>query len=103
MERGIEFFFIFFIYLHASTSNSTVAFTVSFLLAFIYLVEITKSKSHHIIAMAPQTQKQWRVQGTGSFENLTFNESAEVPKLGDKDVLVKCKPKTCSGGVKHKC
>lgn len=50
--------------------------------------------------MAPQTQKQWRVQGTGSFENLTFNESAEVPKLGDKDVLVKCKAKTCSGGVK---
>lgn len=41
--------------------------------------------------MAPSTQKQWQVQGTGSFDNLKFNESASVPKLGEKDILVKCK------------
>ncbi|KAL1303532.1 hypothetical protein AAFC00_006906 [Neodothiora populina] len=39
--------------------------------------------------MAPQTQKQWKVQGTGSFDNLKFNESASVPRIGDNDVLVK--------------
>lgn len=40
--------------------------------------------------MAPQTQKQWTVQGTGSFDNLKLNEKASVPKIGDNDVLVKC-------------
>jgi hypothetical protein len=40
--------------------------------------------------MAPSTQKQWRVQGTGSFDNLKFNKEAPVPEVGDKDVLVKC-------------
>lgn len=40
--------------------------------------------------MAPTTQKQWTVQGKGSFDNLKFNESAPVPKVGDNDVLVKC-------------
>ncbi|THW59595.1 NAD(P)-binding protein [Aureobasidium pullulans] len=39
--------------------------------------------------MAPSTQKQWRVQGTGSFDNLKFNKEAPVPEVGDKDVLVK--------------
>lgn len=39
--------------------------------------------------MAPQTQQQWTVQGTGSFDNLKLNEKAEVPKIGDNDVLVK--------------
>ncbi|PNS18900.1 Quinone oxidoreductase-like protein 2 [Sphaceloma murrayae] len=39
--------------------------------------------------MAPTTQKQWTVQGKGNFDNLKFNESAAVPKIGDNDVLVK--------------
>lgn len=43
--------------------------------------------------MAPQTQKQWTVQGTGSFDNLKFNEKASVPEIGDRDVLVKCRHK----------
>lgn len=41
--------------------------------------------------MAPQTQKQWTVQGTGSFDALKLNESAKVAEVGDNDVLVKCK------------
>lgn len=40
--------------------------------------------------MAPQTQKQWTVQGTGSFDNLKLNEQAKIPELGDSEVLVKC-------------
>lgn len=38
-----------------------------------------------------QTQKQWAVAGKTGFDSLKLNESAPVPKLGDKDVLVKCK------------
>jgi len=41
--------------------------------------------------MAPSTQKQWTVQGTGSFDTLKLNDEAKVPELGDKDVLVKFK------------
>ncbi|KAK8219257.1 hypothetical protein M8818_000991 [Zalaria obscura] len=41
--------------------------------------------------MAPQTQKQWTVQGTGSFDALKLNESAKVAEVGDNDVLVKFK------------
>ncbi|KAJ9644728.1 hypothetical protein H2201_006119 [Coniosporium apollinis] len=39
--------------------------------------------------MAPQTCKQWTVEGTGGFDNLKFHKDAPVPKVGDKDVLVK--------------
>lgn len=38
----------------------------------------------------PATQKEWRVQGKNGPDSLIFNASASVPKLGDKDVLVKC-------------
>ncbi|PIG83540.1 hypothetical protein AARAC_009328 [Aspergillus arachidicola] len=37
----------------------------------------------------PTTQKEWRVQGQNGPDSLKFNEQALVPKLGDKDVLVK--------------
>ncbi|TKA25245.1 hypothetical protein B0A50_05943 [Salinomyces thailandicus] len=36
-----------------------------------------------------QTQKQWTVVGKTGFDSLQLNESASVPALGDKDVLVK--------------
>ncbi|GAB1735832.1 hypothetical protein NU219Hw_g5172t1 [Hortaea werneckii] len=36
-----------------------------------------------------QTQKQWTVAGKTGFDSLKLNESAAVPQLGDKDVLVK--------------
>ncbi|KAH8088180.1 hypothetical protein HD553DRAFT_282035 [Filobasidium floriforme] len=40
--------------------------------------------------MAPQTQKQWTVQGIAKdFSNLTLNKEAAIPELGDHDVLVK--------------
>jgi hypothetical protein len=43
------------------------------------------------LLMAPQTQKQWTVQGIAKdFSNLTLNKEAAIPELGDHDVLVKC-------------
>ena len=39
--------------------------------------------------MAPSTTKQWTVTGTEGFDALKFDESAAVPEVGDKDVLVK--------------
>jgi hypothetical protein len=39
--------------------------------------------------MAPSTTKAWTVQGQDGFESLKINEQAEVPEIGDKDVLVK--------------
>jgi len=39
--------------------------------------------------MAPSTARQWNVVGKDGFDSLKFNEKAEVPQLGDKDVLVK--------------
>jgi hypothetical protein len=33
--------------------------------------------------------QQWTVEGKDGFESLKFNESAPVPELGDRDVLVK--------------
>ncbi|KAF2838679.1 NAD(P)-binding protein [Patellaria atrata CBS 101060] len=38
--------------------------------------------------MAPSTSKQWVVAGKDGFDSLKFEEK-EIPKLGDKDVLVK--------------
>lgn len=38
--------------------------------------------------MAPTTTKQWTVQGQNGFDSLQFNEKAEIPKLGENEVLV---------------
>ena len=38
--------------------------------------------------MAPSTTKQWTVEGKTGFDSLKFNEKAEIPTLGDHDVLV---------------
>jgi len=40
--------------------------------------------------MAPSTMKQWTVEGQDGFESLKFNEKAQVPEIGENDVLVKC-------------
>ena len=37
-----------------------------------------------------QTQKQWTVTGSKGFESLSYATDAQVPTLGDDDVLVKC-------------
>lgn len=39
--------------------------------------------------MAPSTTKQWTIEGKSGFDALKFNDSASVPEIGDKDVLVK--------------
>ncbi|KAI9885906.1 MAG: hypothetical protein M1823_002279 [Watsoniomyces obsoletus] len=39
--------------------------------------------------MAPQTTKQWKIEGRNGFDSLKFYESVEIPALGDHDVLVK--------------
>ncbi|KAH9212014.1 chaperonin 10-like protein [Leptodontidium sp. 2 PMI_412] len=39
--------------------------------------------------MTPTTTRQWSIQGQTGFDNLKFNASAPIPKLGDHDVLVK--------------
>jgi hypothetical protein len=39
--------------------------------------------------MAPSTTRQWTVEGKSGFDALKFNEKAQVPEIGDKDVLVK--------------
>ena len=39
--------------------------------------------------MAPSTTKQWKVAGKTGFDCLKLEESASIPKVGDKDVLVK--------------
>ena len=41
--------------------------------------------------MAPSTTKQWTIEGQSGFDALKLNESAPIPKVGDKDVLVKSK------------
>ncbi|KAB2573730.1 putative alcohol dehydrogenase protein [Lasiodiplodia theobromae] len=41
------------------------------------------------MSSVPATQKEWRVQGQNGNDSLILNEQAPVPKLGDKDVLVK--------------
>jgi NADPH:quinone reductase-like Zn-dependent oxidoreductase len=38
--------------------------------------------------MAPSTTKQWQVTGKDGFDSLKYDEKAEIPKLGDHDVLV---------------
>ena len=38
--------------------------------------------------MAPSTTKQWTVTGKNGFDSLSYNEKAEIPQLGDHDVLV---------------
>jgi NADPH:quinone reductase-like Zn-dependent oxidoreductase len=39
--------------------------------------------------MPVKETRQWTVQGQTGFDDLKFNPSAPVPKLGDHDVLVK--------------
>ncbi|OCK83675.1 alcohol dehydrogenase [Lepidopterella palustris CBS 459.81] len=39
--------------------------------------------------MAPQTTRQWSIEGKDGFDSLKLTEKAPIPKLGDKDVLVK--------------
>jgi hypothetical protein len=39
--------------------------------------------------MAPTTTKQWTIEGKTGFDSLKLNESAPIPKIGHKDVLVK--------------
>ncbi|KAI9761067.1 MAG: hypothetical protein M1835_008227 [Candelina submexicana] len=39
--------------------------------------------------MAPQTTKQWVVEGRNGFDSLKLDQQAELPKLGDHDILVK--------------
>ncbi|KAL8913842.1 MAG: hypothetical protein Q9171_001446 [Xanthocarpia ochracea] len=38
--------------------------------------------------MVPTTTKQWTVTGKDGFDSLKFHENAQLPKLGDHDVLV---------------
>ena len=38
--------------------------------------------------MAPSTTKQWSIVGKDGFDSLKFEERAEIPSLGDHDVLV---------------
>ncbi|KAL8830776.1 MAG: hypothetical protein Q9170_005581 [Blastenia crenularia] len=38
--------------------------------------------------MAPSTTKQWTVVGKTGFDSLKFDEKAQIPQLGDHDVLV---------------
>lgn len=47
------------------------------------------SHNIYIYSMAPSTTKQWTIEGKSGFDALKLNESASVPKVGDKDVLVK--------------
>ncbi|KAK0311175.1 hypothetical protein LTR01_003169 [Friedmanniomyces endolithicus] len=39
--------------------------------------------------MSKQTQKEWRVAEATGFDGLKLNESAPIPEIGDKEVLVK--------------
>jgi hypothetical protein len=47
--------------------------------------------------MAPSKTKQWTVNGTDGFDSLKFDESATIPEVGDKDVLVKGNHSVISG------
>ncbi|KAI9723964.1 MAG: hypothetical protein M1812_000682 [Candelaria pacifica] len=38
--------------------------------------------------MAPQTTKQWVIEGTNGFDSLKLQSSVELPKLGGHDILV---------------
>lgn len=40
----------------------------------------------------PSTQKQWTVDSMTGFDGLKLATDAPIPQVGDKDVLVKCKP-----------
>lgn len=37
----------------------------------------------------PKTTKQWTVEGQKGFDSLVWDESKEIPRVGDKEVLVK--------------
>lgn len=38
--------------------------------------------------MAPTTTKQWTIEGKDGFDSLEFDDKAEIPTLGERDVLV---------------
>ncbi|KAL9126653.1 MAG: hypothetical protein Q9217_004329 [Psora testacea] len=38
--------------------------------------------------MAPKTTRQWNLTGGEGFDSLKFTEAANIPKLGDHDVLI---------------
>ncbi len=38
--------------------------------------------------MAPTNNKQWTIEGKDGFDSLKLNDKAEIPILGEKDVLV---------------
>lgn len=43
------------------------------------------------LTMAPNTQQRWVIQGKKGFESLVYSKEASIPKVGDSEVLVKCK------------
>lgn len=49
--------------------------------------------------MAPQTTQQWTIEGQSGFDSLVFHESVPIPKLGDRDVLVKSIPLIAMGSL----
>jgi hypothetical protein len=55
------------------------------------LVECNSLIASEAINQIPMatTMKQWKVTGKGGFADLKFDENAQVPEVGDKDVLVK--------------
>jgi hypothetical protein len=54
-------------------------------------------RQHTTHTMAPSTTKQWTVEGKNGFDALKYNESASIPEIGDKDVLVKGKKLVLQG------
>ncbi len=48
------------------------------------------SQARYPLTMSKQTQKEWRVAEATGFDGLKLNESAPIPEIGDKEVLVKC-------------
>ena len=50
--------------------------------------QFTNTSSNTQLNMAPTTTKQWVVSGQNGFDSVNLVEKADVPKLGDHDVLV---------------
>ena len=48
------------------------------------------SRVPYTLTMSKQTQMEWRVAEATGFDGLKLNESAPIPEIGDKEVLVKC-------------
>jgi len=39
--------------------------------------------------MSPVTTKIWTIEGSSGFEDLKYHDGAPVPRLGERDVLVR--------------